>query len=79
MVMGDLGNSFKIRNIVFGISYAFNENSLCVLVYGRGKVLWLVSIDELGSYAQAWHEHLELIVRSSIYIGRRDDIISSMA
>jgi len=77
--MSNLGNSFKIWDVIFRVSDAFDKDGFCVLIDRRSKVLWLVSIDELCIYAQSWQEYLELVVCSSIYVCSGYDIISGMA
>lgn len=69
VVVGNLGNSFEIRNSVRGVGNALDEDGFGVLIDRSCEVLRLVAVDELGIYTQSGHEDLQLVVGSSVQVG----------
>lgn len=66
MVVSNLCNGLKVRDIVLRISDALDVDGLRLLVNRLGKILGLVSVDKLGVYAQSREEDLQLVVGSAI-------------
>ncbi len=66
MRVSNLGNRLKVWHVVFWVANTLNVDSLGVLINCGRKILGVVSIDELGVYAQPWQEDLQLIVGSSV-------------
>ena len=76
MLMCNLGNGLKVRDVVLWVANALNVHSLCLLVDRSSKVLRLVSIDKLGIDAQSRKEDLQLVVGSAIEVGCGYDVVS---
>ena len=53
-------------------------NGLCFVINRLLEVVWAVSMDKLGVDAQSWEENLELVVRASVQVGRRNDVVASL-
>lgn len=66
MVVSNLCNGLKVRDIVLRISDALDVDGLRLLVNRLGKILGLVSVHKLGVYAQSREEDLQLVVGSAI-------------
>lgn len=78
LLVSSLGNSLKIRNVVLGVTDAFNVNSLCLLVDGSSNILGLVTVDKLGVDAQTREEDLELVVSATVEVRSRDNVVTSV-
>lgn len=76
--MGSLGNSLEIRNVVLGVTDAFNVNSLGLLVDSSSNILGLVTVDKLGVDAQTREEDLELVVSATVEVRSRDNVVASV-
>lgn len=66
--MRDIGNLFKIRNIVSWIANRLDVDCFCPLVDQVCKVVGTVTGDELGLDAESWQEDLELVIRAAVQI-----------
>jgi hypothetical protein len=53
-------------------------NRLCLIVNRAPKVLRFVPVHKLCGYAHARQHDFELVVRASIQIRRRDDVVARM-
>lgn len=76
--MSSLRDSLKVRDVVLGIAYTLDIDSLCLLVNSSSDILRLVAVDKLGVDAKTGEENLELVVSAAVEIGRRDDVVASM-
>lgn len=76
MLMRDFRNGLEIRNIILRVTNTLDVNCLGVLVDGCCQVLGLVSIHKLCLDTQTREEDLQLIVGSTVEVGRRDDVVS---
>ena len=76
--MRNLRNGLKVRHIVAGVTNRLNIHSFGAIINSSGNILGLVAIDKLGSDTQAREKHLELIIRATVQVASRDDVITSM-
>lgn len=77
-IMGDLGQTLKIRDVVLWVSDALDVDSLGILVNCGGEIGWVLSLDELGGDAESWEQDLQLVVCASVEVRGGDDVVSSM-
>lgn len=78
LFMRNLDDLLKIGYIVFGVPNTLDVDGLGLVVDEAGKLLGIISFDELGFNAEARQKHLELIIGSSIQVGGRHNIITCM-
>jgi hypothetical protein len=77
--VSSLGNSFKVGNVILGVSDTLDIDSLCLVVNGSGDILRLVTVDKLGVDAETGEEDLELVVSATIEVGGRNDVVASVS
>lgn len=75
-VVGDLGDRLEIGHVVARVTDRLDVDGLGACVDGLGKVLGLVSVDELGLDAEAGEENLELVVCATVEVGGGDDVVA---
>lgn len=78
MSMCDLSYGLEVWDIILWVSNALKIYGLGVLVNCGSKILRLVSVDELGVDAQSREEDFQLVVGSTVKVGRGYNIVSSM-
>lgn len=78
LIVGDLGNGFKVRDVVSRVADALDVDGLCVVVDGGGNVLGVVALDKLGGDAVALERDLELVVGAAVQVGGRDDVVAGL-
>jgi hypothetical protein len=74
--VGDLGDGLELGHVVARVADALNVDGLGLVVDGGRNVLGLVAVDELGGDAEARKQHLELVVRAAVEVGRRHDVVA---
>lgn len=76
--MRNLGDRFKIRNIVPRVPDGLNVNGLGAIINGRTDVLGLISLDEFGVDPQAREHDLELVVGATVEVAGGDNVVPSV-
>lgn len=77
--MRNLADSLKVRDVILGISNAFQIDSLGLVIDQVLEVLWLVAIDEFRVDSQAREGDLELVVGTAVQVRGRDDVVSGLS
>lgn len=67
--MCNLGNCFKIWNVIPRVANALNVHGLGLFVNGSLDIFCAIPVDELGCYTEASKENLELVVGASVQVG----------
>jgi hypothetical protein len=75
----NLGNSFKIRNIITRISNTLKEDSLRAVINRSSNILGLITLDKLGIDTKAREHNLELVISATVQIASRDNVVASMS
>ena len=78
LLMGKLGDSLKVGDVIAGVSNALDIDSLGLLVDGSCQVLGLVASDELGLDAVAGKHDLQLVVGAAVEVGGRDNVVTGV-
>lgn len=76
--MCDLANGLKVRDVVSGVSNAFEVNSLGLVINEGLEVLGIVAIDKLGGHAEPWEEDLQLVVGAAVKVRSGNDVVSGV-
>lgn len=79
LLVGNLGDSLEIRNVVTRVSNGLEVNGLGAVIDGGRDILCLVSLDELGRDSQTRQENLELVVSATVQVAGRDDVVASVS
>ena len=75
--MGNLGDRFKIRDIVARVSDRLDVHGPSLIVNGFCKVLGALRGDELGMDAETRKKDFELVVCAAVEVGGADDVVAS--
>lgn len=79
LLVGNLGDSLEVRNVVTRVSNGLDINSLGLVVDGCGDILHLVALDELGLDAQTRQEDLELVVGAAVQVTGGNDVVAGVS
>ena len=77
-LVGNLGNSFKIINIVFRISNGLTVHKPGIAIDRLPDIFWIGCIDKLHRDAKLGERVMKQVIRAAIEIIGRDDVVARL-
>lgn len=74
--MSHLHDCVKVGYVVPWVTNALEIDSLCVVVDGLFEVFRFITCDKLGLDSESGKRDLQLIVGTSVEVGRADDVVA---
>lgn len=79
LLMRQLCDLLQIRHIVPRVANALEINGLGIVINGGYELLGVVTVHKLAADAQPRKHDLELVVRASVQVARRDDVVTGLS